>query len=171
MSFDFRFNTVEKKIDLSDMLLYSRNLSLNYPKYDDWMQKVEYQVINGEKTAIVARLNGVVCGVLIYQPSKDIKGFLDLKQIRVSEFARGRHVGTFLLKQMEQEAKGKYSAIKVDARVEKHDVAGLFAANGYIPIAKIPIYESGEEDVVFVKPLLKDLASSKSDVLTLYRLN
>lgn len=132
-------------------------IPLSYPNYDNWVQRAEAELLQGYKQTILAFSDKRIVGDLIYQPHKQIQGVLELKNMRIDERLRRRDFGHFMLRQAETEArKLGYLAMLIDIRPNRQDVIAFLMFSGFFQINRIPLYDSNEEDIVMMKPLLED---------------
>jgi len=97
----------------------------------------------------------MVVGDIIFQKHKQIEGIIEIKNIRIHPQLRRRKGASFMLTQIESEM--PYEAITVDARVGQNDVINLLSSQGYIPVAKVSLYDDNHQDVVMVKFRNKDV--------------
>ena len=94
--------------------IYSQNL--NYPSYEDWIDKVCIpEIENGWKKGIIVDYDGHVVGNAIYQPYKELPRTRKLKNLRIHPELRRRDLGHFLLRQVEEEDKRNFDRIILDA--------------------------------------------------------
>ena len=158
MGFNFEFRQIEDYRDVSRIIDFISSKPLNYPNYNMWVEKTEQELLQGQKQSIIALFDNHLAGDVIYQPHKQIPGFLEIKNVRVSEEVRRRDFGHFMLKQIEVEARnsGNYSALIVDARVSQRDIINLLTFSGFSPVTSISLYDSNEEDIIMIKSLTKE---------------
>ena len=76
----------------------------DYPDYQQWLGKVESQLSDNEKRAMVAYLGLAAVGAIVYQRHESKPGTVEIKNISVQPATRGRYVGSFLLRNVELEA-------------------------------------------------------------------
>jgi ribosomal protein S18 acetylase RimI-like enzyme len=141
---------------LKGLISFLAKQDLNYPRYDDWVQKTEYELDSGYKKAILAFSEGKLVGNLIYQKHKEIPEFLELKNLRIHPDFRMRDFGRFMLKQAEVENSGKYDAIICDCHSEQSEIIRFLQSCNYIPIKSIPLYDKNTLEVVLTKFMKKD---------------
>ena len=139
--------------------------SLGYPHYDDWLQHSEPELQEGYKGAILGFYNSQLIGDLVFQPHKQLPQTIEIKNLRIHPMLRRRDCAHFMLKQLEVEYQQKIGLIITDTRASQTAVLALLNSSGYKELARAPIYDSNEEDVVLVKPIseqnnLISLASS-----------
>jgi len=151
MGFSFKFKSLGDMRQLRTLVDFIAQQNLNYPHYEDWVQRTEAELINGYKQAILAFSDKTLVGNLIYQSHKDSPFFLELKNLRVRPEFRMRDFARFMLKQVEAESKGKYSAIICDARADRHDSVSFMLGLGYSQLISLPLYESNSSDIVLIK--------------------
>ena len=155
MSFDFTFRTPDSTRDLKQLVDFLIKQNLGYPRYEDWVQRTEYEMDIGYKTPIMALSGGKLVGDLIYQPHKQIPRVREIKNLRVHPGFRGRSFAHFMLRQAEVENLDQYDALIVDARADQSEVITLFMHNGYVPLGRRALYDVNTMDVVMIKVLTK----------------
>lgn len=130
----------------------------DYPDYFEWTEKVEGQLLMGEKRSMVASCGLSSIGAIIYQRHTDIPNTIELKNISVQPDQRGRYVGSFLLRNVEIEASNndypECDRIVVDTKANNNDMIGFLVNHGYSFIGLDDLYghQTGE-DAVFSKIL------------------
>jgi hypothetical protein len=171
MGFNFQFSSLGDVKELKGLVSFLAKQDLNYPNYDRWVQKTEYELDSGYKKAIMAFSNGKLVGDLVYQNHKEIPRFLELKNLRIRPDLKLRDFGRFMLKQAEVENSGKYDAIIVDCHSEQSEIIKFFESCNYMPIKSIPIYDKNTLEVILVKfmksknlliPKIKELIDKKA---------
>lgn len=157
MSFNFNFRQIDSTQDITKLVDFMASYPLNYPRYDAWLQRSEPELHMAYKHAILAFSDRTLVGNVVYQKHKQLPKTLEIKNIRVDERIRRRDFGHFILKQVEAEAiKEGYNLILCDARASQTDVLSLLKFSGFREIARVPLYDSNEEDIVIGKPIKKD---------------
>jgi len=149
MAFDFNFRTLDCEKSLRELVYFMSKQDLGYQEYQDWVQRAEHELDIGFKQAILAFSNNNMVGNLIYQPHKDLSGFLELKNLRIHPNIRRRSFAYFMLRQVESE--NKDNAIICDLRASEKESMNLLLFSGYIPIGSSSLYDSNKEDVVMIK--------------------
>lgn len=129
--------------------------ALGYPGYDAWLDRIRPELNAAYKQAVLAFSGNTLVGDVVYQPHKIQPRTLELKNLRVHPEMRRRDFGHFLLKQVEAEAMQtrRFDQMMIDARASQQDILKLLQFTGYREIARVPLYDSNEEDVILVKPL------------------
>lgn len=149
MPFDFNFRTLDCTRNLKRLIDFISKQDLKYKGYQDLVQRAEYELDIGFKHAILAFSWNRLVGDLIYQPHKNLTGFLELKNLRISPDIRIRDFAHFMLRQVEAENKG--DAIICDLRPSEHEAMKLLFASGYTPIGAKSLYDKNNEDIVMIK--------------------
>jgi hypothetical protein len=132
---------------------------VQYPDYDDWLQKVHRELRSEQKRAVVAFAAGIVCGAVIYQRDKRRSDVLEVKNITVRPEEQGRLIASFLMRNTEIEGvrdfPGVTSAI-CDAKRDNVPIRAFLQRNRYLPVGTTDLYGlGGGEDVVFRKDLAR----------------
>lgn len=130
----------------------------DYPDYDNWLLKTEADIIAGSKRAMLARMNSQAIGAVIYQADGADPGTLNIRNISLSPDARGRHIGSFLVRNVEIEARRHEfpdsDQVSVDTKAANTDMIQFLLVNGYRVQAIKDLYGLGAGlDVVLTKPL------------------
>lgn len=76
----------------------------DYPGHGEWVLKTEAQLAEGQKRAMVAYQGLHMIGAVIYQRHPTRPGIVEMKNLSVTDDARGRYIGSFLLRNAEIEA-------------------------------------------------------------------
>lgn len=155
MGFDFRFQLVEIRSEISRLIDFLRLQDLGYPNYSDWVERTRVEIADGHKKAVVALSNGILVGDLVFQQHKQLPWVREIKNLRVHPDLRSRGFARFMLRQVEVE-EGDYSAIVVDARENQTALIALLKREGYMPLGCVNLYDD-VKDVVMIKcPREKD---------------
>ena len=158
MSFDYAFRSVQDEKGVIQTIDFLAKQDLGYPKYDEWVQKVETELFAGFKRAALAYSYGGLVGDVVWQAHKKRARTREVKNVRIDPKERGRYLASFLLRQVECEGKGSFDSIIIDARETQKDMIGLLMGMGYSVAGKINLYEEGRKDVV----LFKDFSNQNS---------
>jgi ribosomal protein S18 acetylase RimI-like enzyme len=163
---DFRFTNEHQQADIGNIVgvLESPRLWIptehDYPKHSDWLQKAEAQLAAGTKRAMLAYAGREPIGTVIYQRHETSPKVVEVKNISISPTARGRYIGSFLLRNTEIEATShdfpKTSEVMVDTKVTNNEMITFLIRHGY-RIEKVEdLYEQGTGlDAVLVKTVDK----------------
>ena len=151
---NFQFTDIQSRKELSQAIDFLHKQDLNYPNYDNWVQKTESELDSGYKNAILAFSGGKIVGDLVYQQHKKNPRFLELKNLRVHPEIRERNFARFMLKQVEVENQN-YDAIIIDAPSEHPEIISFMQTEGYISLLSKPLYDDGAPDIVMIKPIKK----------------
>ena len=104
---DFRFTNEHSFGDLgsvADILMRPRlwiPTEADYPGHGEWVQKTEAQLAENEKRAMVAYSGSTPIGAVVYQRHQTRPNTAEIRNISVTDDARGRYVGSFLLRNTE----------------------------------------------------------------------
>jgi len=154
MNFTFRGGN-SKDIDKLSRLVLAQ--PLNYIGYKTWAKKALEEFRCGIKQAGLCFCNDHLVGELIYQQHKSINIFCELKNGRVLDKFRRRFILSFLIRQVEFDARENgYLAVVCDSRSDRTDVNDLLLINGYKVIAQADLYREGFKDCIYLKPLVKE---------------
>ncbi len=154
--FDFTFKTLSSNRDLKklvDFLMVQDLGDSRYPNYEDWVQRCEYELDIGYKTAVLAFSYGKLAGDLIYQPHNEMPSVRELKNLRVDPNYRERNFARFMLRQAEVEDSRSFDLILCDVRASQRPLIYLLTSLGYRTIQTVSLYEPNTLDVVMVKNL------------------
>ena len=152
---DFTFRDIDSTSDINVLIDFMSKQPLSYPNYNDWLQRSEPEFYMEYKHAILAFSDRKLVGDLVFQPDKYLPKTLEIKNLRIHPDLRRRDFGHFMLRQLEEIAKKerKYSVIRADTRSTQKDIINLLKFTNYKELARAPLYDSNEEDVIFVKSL------------------
>ena len=107
----------------------------DYPNHVTWLEKTEAQLIAGEKRAMVAYALGHAVGTVVYRKHEVRTDVLEIRNISVSPDAKGRYVGSFLLRNSEIEGIQNdfpgTSTVMVDTKVTNIGMIDFLLTHGY----------------------------------------
>jgi len=153
MVFSYSFNSVQSSREIRDTIDFIAGLELEYPKYDEWVQRVEAELFSGYKSAALAYSDGVLVGDIIWQPHKQIKRAREIKNLRVSPLVRRRGLARFLLKQVECDGSSEFDMLISDIREGQDETLSVFQEVGYSVAGRSNLYESVRQEIIVVKKL------------------
>lgn len=159
MGFDFRFRDVGSRSDLGRLVDFLASQSLDYPGYDDWVQRAEAEIYAGYKRAILAFSSGHLVGDLVFQQHKEMARVMELKNMRVHPAVRSRYFARFMIRQAETEGRDWSDAVICDVRTSQTATIRLMGSLGYAQVAAVPLYRKDEPEVVMAKVFDKRLES------------
>ncbi len=110
----------------------------------------------GYKEAIMALDGGVVCGDIIWQRHKQIPNLVEIKNLRISEWFRGRGAAAFMLKQIEALDTKRDFGIIGDVRAEQKEVIEFMKRMGFTSLFGASLYSSNHLEMVMLKILRGD---------------
>jgi ribosomal protein S18 acetylase RimI-like enzyme len=148
---DFQFRSIQDEKDVARLERFLLSQSLNYPDYEDWVRRAVEETLAGYKQGIMAFNGEFLVGDLIFQPHKELPRTLELKNLRIHPKVKRRGFAYFMLKQAE--AQNGYNGIICDVRASQISVVNLLKLMDYKEVFRAPLYDSREEDIVFVKSL------------------
>ncbi len=158
MSFYFTFTTLQDIKQLRILVDFMASQDLDYPHYDAWLQRAENQFEREEKSAILGFSERKLVGDLVHQVCKDsgLGNLREIKNARVHPELRDRYFMSFMLRQLYVECKNDYDGLIVDVRANQTNTYDFFISQGFIPIMKIPLYETSMNEIVLFKPLKEE---------------
>lgn len=158
---DFRFVGEPRMQDIGNIIGILEKPRLwvpqtDYPDYFDWLQKVETELQTEIKRTILAYSGQEPVGAVLYQRHKSRQGTVEIKNLSVSPDVRGRHVGSFLLRNAEVEALDfdypDCSRLVLDAKLSSTGIIAFLIKHGYQPEAVQDLYGLGAgADLVMTK--------------------
>lgn len=158
---DFRFVGEPQMQDIGNIIGILEKPRLwvprtDYPDYFDWLQKVETELQAERKRAIVAYSGHEPVGAVLYQRHKTRHAAVEIKNLSVSPDVRGRHVGSFLLRNAEVEALGfdypDCNRLVLDAKLTSTGIIAFLLKHGYQPEGVQDLYGLGAgADLVMTK--------------------
>ena len=130
----------------------------DYPGHDIWLEKVEAELQQGKKRAMIGFLGKEPVGVVIYQLDPANLKTLEIRNISVSPDAGNRYIGSFLVRNSEIEAVAhdfpEATSVTVDTKVDNHDMLSFVQAHGYSLSHTTDLYGTGSLDAVMTKSLV-----------------
>ncbi len=157
MEFVFTSDGIDRRAD--EVIDYLRGPRLwiprsDYPDFNEWSVRAHAQLKTEEKRAFVALHRGEVIGAIIYQRHKSQPDALEVKNITVRPDMRGRHVASFLLRNVEVEGAielGLTHAL-VDAKVSNLAIRSFLFGQKYRIQGTEDLYGLGSgQDVIYRK--------------------
>ncbi len=153
-NFDYRFVSVEGKKMADRLFYFLAGQNLGYPEFPRWTEKARWQVLNGDKRAILAFSNGVVVGDGVYQRHLVLPTLLEVKNVNVHERVRGRGFARFIFAQIEFEALAQnYEGLIGDIRANQLETREALRNYGFVECVGLPLYQSDMLDYVVFKAL------------------
>lgn len=158
---DFRFTNEYSSSQREGVLDVLRRPRLwvpeaDYPDYQQWLGKVEAQLGENEKRAMVSYLGPVAVGAIVYQRHRSRPNTVEIKNISVQPDARGRYVGSFLLRNVELEATRndfpECNELIVDTKISNLDMITFLMRHHYSIAGIDDLYRLGAgSDATLVK--------------------
>ena len=154
MSFNYSFVSVEDKKRADALIKFLAYQDLGYPRFDEWREKVRWQIIQGDKKAILALSNGVIVGDGVYQRHKTLPGVIEVKNVRILPDFGLRGFARFVFRQIELDAleMEAYGLIG-DVREDQVETRAALRNMGFREVAGLSLYDSSCLDVVIFKNL------------------
>lgn len=119
----------------------------------DWLDKTSIEIQNGMKQGICCYYDKKLVGAAIFQKHKTISRFLELKNLTVLPEIGRRFVASFLLRNIEAEAKS-FSHVICDAKDDNIMIQRFLTRNKYKAVATLDLYGlNAGKDVVYLKEL------------------
>ena len=158
-NFSFRPMSSEKELHLLKTHLLTQ--TLNYPNYCDWVERAIDEIDQGYKQTILAFRDSSLVGNLIYQSHKSLKGFVEIKNSRISPELSNRHFCKFMFRQAEVISKEQGNlAVICDFHSSRKDIFWMFIGMGYKPVCDSYLYDENTPETIMAKPLTRDLDDS-----------
>jgi hypothetical protein len=151
MAFNFQFRFAEDRREIDQLAKFLLLQPFNYEGYEDWVERTREELFSEYKSCILAFGGGALVGNLVYQPHKQFPRVRELKNLRVDSRLHGRYFGAFMLRQAERENPLDFDAIICDARSDRLDVVSMLRMMGYQELLRVPLYDKGVEDLVFIR--------------------
>jgi len=148
--------TLSRTDEIIDYLLGPRLWipKIDYPDFDEWIQKVHIQLKQEDKRAIIALSHRSIVGVVIYQRHQAEPEALEIKNITVRPDVQGRFIASFLLRNAEIEGTRDFNIrrVLVDAKARNLTIRSFLFRNGYANLGSHDLYGLGAgEDIVYSK--------------------
>lgn len=150
---NFNFKTIQNTRDIKGLIDFLMKQSLNYPGYEDWVQRTESEIDIGYKKAILAFSYGHLVGDLIYQPHKELPRVREIKNERIHEDFRNRYLANFMLRQVECESPEEFDVLICDVREDREAEISMLRRFGYTQLATRSLYDPNIQDIIFIKIL------------------
>lgn len=158
---DFYFGRIRDEKELKSLRAFLLSQNMNYPLYEDWVSRCIYEIDAGYKKAILAfarkgKEQWLLVGDAIYQQAKEsqLPKTMHFKNMRVLDQFQLEGVASFLVKQVEKEARSEnLKTIICDFRADKKDILKFLLIHNYRTILNQPLYDSNNSDIVMIKNL------------------
>ncbi|MCA9478122.1 MAG: hypothetical protein KC535_03180 [Nanoarchaeota archaeon] len=147
---DIQFRDIQSRNDALALITFLEKQRLGYQNYDSWLEKTLVELDAGIKSAVTAHYNGRLVGDLVYQPHKQLKNVLELKNLRTHPDVRDRRFAGFMLRQVETE-QNQHHTIICDVRSSEEKMISFLQHNGYQQVLKLNLYDQNNTDIVFAK--------------------
>jgi ribosomal protein S18 acetylase RimI-like enzyme len=136
----------------------------DYPDFNHWLDKTEAAIAGGTTRAMSARIGTQTVGAVIYKTSCEAPTTLQIKNISLAPDARGRHIASFLVRNVEIEAARhdfpECGHVTVDTKASNPDMINFLLSAGYDIDHVEDLYGlGGGLDVVFSKSLAVNTGS------------
>ena len=129
----------------------------DYPGHDAWLEKVEAELQQGKKRAMLGFIGKEPVGAVIYQRDPKRDNTLEIRNISISPEAGNRYIGSFLMRNSELEAVAHdfpgTVQVTVDTKVDNSEMLSFLSAHGYSLAEVTDLYDSGNPDAIMAKPL------------------
>jgi ribosomal protein S18 acetylase RimI-like enzyme len=127
----------------------------DYPDYEEWLLKIEAQIATGKKRAMLAHHDGKGVGAIVYGEHATEPKAINIKNISIAPNARGRYIGSFMLRNTEVEAVDTDFAgtenIFVDTKPANSEMLAFLGSHGYHPVGVTDLYGLGTGPDVILK--------------------
>ncbi|HEY8992509.1 MAG TPA: GNAT family N-acetyltransferase [Candidatus Microsaccharimonas sp.] len=163
---DFRFSNApnsENQDAVANLLIQPRLWipSGDYPAHLDWRDKALAEIAGDKKRAMIAYWGKEAVGSVVYQRDPTQPETIEIRNLSIEPYARGRHIASFLVRQVEREAALDFPGSTRMVTDTKRTNAGLIAfafENGYhvetvVALDGTDFAHNGVQDVVLVKDL------------------
>ena len=127
--------------------------SRDYPRHNDWLDSTEAAIGEGNKHAFFARIDSSAAGAIVYRADPRDDTVMDIRNISIIPSSRGRLLGSFMLRQVEVEARESGSRLlRVDTKIDNEAMMQFLAHNGFDIADITDLYGDGtSEDAILTK--------------------
>ena len=164
MNYKFTTNILNRTDELINYLLGPRLWipKVDYPDFDNWINKVYLQLKSEEKRAIVCISSGAIVGAIVYQHHRSVEDALEIKNITVRPDQQGHYIASFLMRNAEFEGTQDFKTKKilVDSKSRNMEIRSFLFKNGYTPLCVIDLYDLGSGDDMIYAKLSKKASES-----------
>ena len=156
MAFKFTFSSMDTEAEAKMLLSWMRPYDLGYKGWNEWLDRIEQQVLDGRKRAVLAFSEEAgerdLAAYVLYQQHKQIPNLIELKSIRTHPKVQKRYFMSFMLKQVEVEAKKEgYAGLIGDLRENRGDVLAIMLRNNFRTLDSQNLYEPDKRDIIVAK--------------------
>jgi len=153
---NFEGETIEAKLiesedEIKKVCDYLMSLNLDYPDYNQWVEKCKRELISGYKKGFYMG-NQQISGVVIFQPHKEQKDILEIKNFSVSPKFEKKGLGSVLFDSLEDYFReALFKRMIVDAHAENYKIINFFKHRGFKIIKKDSLYSASQIEIVLQK--------------------
>ena len=132
----------------------------DYPRHNEWLDKTESEIANGNKRAMLGCSDNNPVGAIIYRRHETQDNVVEIRNISINHSVRGRLFGAFMLRQEEIDAMRNdfvgVDTFSVDTKITNTDMIGFLESEGYTMTDIADLYQDGTgEDVILTKSTIK----------------
>ena len=132
----------------------------DYPRHDEWLDKTESEIVNGDKRAMLGYSGNNPVGTIVYRRHETQDNAVEIRNISIDPLVRGRLFGAFMLRQVEIDAIWNdfegVDTFWVDTKITNTDMIGFLESEGYAVTGIADLYKDGTgEDVILTKSIAK----------------
>jgi len=132
--------------EIKELYEFIKQKPLGYPDYLIWAEKCYCELQQGYKKGLVCRMDEKIIANMVFQPHKQDKSCLEIKNGRVEEGFEGRGIFTALYFEVEKYAReNKFKRIVCDTHSSNKAVVSRFLKLGFKIEAQEDLYQKGLE--------------------------
>lgn len=126
----------------------------SYPDYMDWLAKIDREIDSGIKRALSCYSGTKLVGAAVFQRHKTIPQFLEIKNLTIAPEVGRRFVASFLVRNVEAEARDKFTHTICDAKKDNIVMRQFLTSNKYKAVADLDLYGlKAGTDTVYLKEI------------------
>jgi len=145
----FTFKLLSDSDEIDRVHNFLKDFPLDYPNYFDWLEKCRRELEIGYKKAVCAvDSTGRIVGSIVFQPHKEDRLVLELKNMRVAPSCANRKIGTRIINAAEVYARRQgFRKVQGDAHLD-NPVLEFMLKRGYRIEAKESLYTEKLEAII-----------------------
>lgn len=134
--------------------------AIDYPRHDEWLDKTESEIANGNKRAMLGYSDNNPVGTIVYRRHETQDNVVEIRNISINHSMRGRLFGAFMLRQVEIDAiRNDFVGVdtfSVDTKLTNAGMIGFLEREGYSVTDIVDLYQDGTgEDAILTKVITK----------------
>jgi len=162
-----KIKLIKNQEGINELYNFIKQFPLDYPDYMLWVEKCKRELELGYKRAFVCTKDNEIIANLVFQPHKEDRSTLELKNARVKEEYERKNIFKKMVKEAERYARANsFKRIRGDTHESNIAITKALKNLGFKIEAKEQLYSAKKELI-----LAKDLTENKSRLIQIINSN